>query len=403
MRRPLRGFRERRQAQALQDALERYERAVSAGTEPAQARTDAGAGLEDLARPFVLATSIADAAAQVEPDAAFARRVAMQLRSAQVVARHAPRRRAPRFGFAPLATAAAAVAAAVVLIPSFGALPGEPLYAVKGTAEDARVWFASGPREARVRLSLANERFEEVEQLIDRSRIQVLGGPGVYAASISISDIDDPELARLIEGALRSAGEQLEAAAEILTEEPAPQEDLDALVEVTSRGRALADDVAEELPNTEQRPVLRAAVKLAKIEAKAKAAQQMTARAEPTPEPCPTPTPTPTPSPTPDASATPTPSPTLTPGADESQPSPDTASETATASESSEDACTTPSPSPSPSPSPEVEPSAEPSPSAQAEEQSATVEQTDEGEPSDVPEEPQENRRGPLSPFGERA
>jgi hypothetical protein len=402
MERRLRGFRERRQAQTLQEALERYERALRGGTDPAQARSAAGAGLEELARPFVLATSIADAAAHVEPDAAFARRVAMQLRSAQVVARPATRRRAPRFGFAPLAAAAAVVAAALVLIPSLRALPGEPLYAFKGAAEDARVWFATGPDEARVRLSLANQRFEEVEELIDRSRIQVMGSPGVYAATISVTEISDPELARLIEGALRDAGEQLEVAAEILTEEEVPQqEDLDALVEVTSRGRALADDVAEELPNTEQRPVQRAAVKLAKIEAKAKAAQH-TSQAEPTPEPCPTPTPTPTPSPTPDASATPTPTPTLTPGLDETEPSP-AADDSATASAEQEDACATPEPTPSPTPSPEPDPSAEPSPSAPAQEQSATVEQTDDGEPSDVAEEPQDDRRSPLSPFGERA
>jgi hypothetical protein len=405
MKQPLRGFRERREAQALQDALERYERAVGLGTDAASARSEAARDLGPLARPFALATSMAGAAAPISPDAAFARRVAMQLRSAQVAPRAAVRRRAPFLGFAPLAAAAAVVAAAVVLIPSFGALPGQPLYSVKGMSEDARVWFASGSHEARVRLSLANERFGEVEELIEASRVRVMGGPGLLAAGVTTTDTDDPELAHLIEAALRNAGEQLEAAAEILTEAPAEQADLDTLVEVTTRGRQLATNVAEDLPNPEQPPVLRAAVKLAKIEAKAKAAQMTAQVAEPSPEPCPSPTPTPSPSPTPDASATPTPTPTptATPATEETERAPATTDSSAAASEEAASPCPSVEPTPSPTPTVEPEPSAEPTPTTPTEEQSATVDENDDGEPSDVAEEPEETHRRPLSPFGERA
>ena len=405
MKRPLRGFRERRQADALQEALERFEAARRAGVGAGQARADAAPGPDELSRPFVLATSMADAAVDVVPDAAFIRRVAMQIRETPLPARPVARRAPARFRFTPLAAAAAVVAAAVVLIPSFGALPGEPLYAVKGAAEDARVWFARGPAEARMRLGLANTRFEEVEQLIENSRVRVMGGPGVLAAALNVDDMADPELARLIEGALRDAGEQLEAAAEILTTTPAPREDLDALVAVTTRGRALATDVAEELPNPEQPPVLRAAVKLAKIEAKAKAAQ-MTAEVteEPTPEPCSTPSPTPSPSPTPppsEATPSPSPSPTLTPGVDGTEATP---SSELTASPSTTP-CGTAEPSPSPSPSPASEgtdASTAPSPSGPADDRS-TADDTDGGEQSSVSQEPQETHRRPLSPFGQQA
>ncbi len=405
MNRPLRGFRERRQAQSLQDALERYERALGEGVDVDQAHADAGRDLGELGRPFVLATSMAQAATEIAPDPAFARRVAMQIRHAPVNRREVVRHAAPRFRLAPLAAAAAVVAAALVLIPSLGSLPGEPLYAVKGAAEDARVWFARGPAEARVRLSLASKRFEEVEQLIADTRVQVMGGPGVLAAAVNLADIDDPALARLIEGALRNAGEQLEAAAEILTETPAPQEDLDALVEVTTRGRALANDVADDLPNLEQPPVRRAAVKLAKIEAKAKAAQ-MTSKdtEEPSPEPCPTASASPTPSSTPNADATTSPTPTLTPGTDETEP---TASPTPEASASpSPSPCATsePRPTPSPSPAPDgTDASTAPSPAAPSDDQAATVDESDDGEASSVSEEPRESHRRPFAPFGGQA
>jgi hypothetical protein len=406
---PMRGFRERREAQALQDALERYERALGEGVDAGQARVDAGYGLGELARPFVLATSMADAATEITPDPAFARRVAMQIREAPLARREVARRTAPRFRLAPLAAAAAVLVAALVLIPSFGSLPGESLYAVKGAAEDARVWFASGPREARIRLSLANERFEEVEQLIDNSHVRVMGGPGILAAAVDLTDIDDPALAQLIEGALRNAGEQLEAAAQILTEEPATQQDLDDLVEVTTRGRTLATEVADELPNREQPPVYRAAVRLAKIEAKAKAAQQQQTdrTAEPTLEPCPTPSASPSPSPTPEpADGTPTPSasPTLTPGVDETQPTPTPTPEAST--NPSTDPCATTEPTATPSPTPATDgtdASTAPSPTTPTDQQASTVDETDDGEPSSVSEEPRETHRRPLSPFGQQA
>lgn len=400
----MRGFRQRREAHALQEALERFENARAQGIDAAQARIDAGRDLGDLDRAFALATSMADASAEIGPDAAFARRVAMQLREAPVARRADTRRAAPRFRLAPLAAAAAVVTAALVLIPSFQALPGDPLYGVKGAAEDARVWFSSGPREARIRLSLANERFEEVEQLIANSRLQVMGGaPGVVAAGVTTTEIDDPELARLIEEALRSAGEQLEAAAEILTEAPAPKEDIDALVQVTTRGRTLATDVAEELADTDRRPVLRAAVTLAKVEAKAKAAQQTAeVAAEPSPTPCPTPSASASPSATPDdATRSPEASPTLTPPPGE-DPATETASEEPAASPSATP-CASDEATPSPAPTVEPEPSAAPTPTPGPDDQAATVDETDDGEPSSVSEEPNETHRRPLSPFGGQA
>jgi hypothetical protein len=392
-------LRERREAQALQDALERYERALDSGVAPGQALDQARAGTGELSRSLAIATSLADGGAQVTPDAAFVRRVAAQLRTAQVV-RKPTLRRAPRFSFAPLSFAAAAIAAALVLIPSFRSIPGQPLYAVKGMAEDARVWFASGQGEARIRLAIANTRFEEVERLIDRSRVQVMGGPGLVA--VSIADIDDPELALLIEHALQDAGEQLEAAAVILTESPAPQEDIEALVEVTQRGRTLSSDVAAELPHKEQSPVLQSGVKFAKIEAKAKAAQQNAVAPEPTPSVCDTPTPTPTASPTPaESEPTPSGSPAMTEPPADGSPSP-SPSPTASAEPTP---CTSPDPTPTPTPTPQPEESTEPSPTSSETEQSSTTDDTpDESQqPSNASQSPEPAHRSPLSPFGQRA
>jgi hypothetical protein len=399
----LRGFRDRRRADAFQQALERYERMVGTGTDADEARRTVGPELGDLGRIFSLATSVGRAHAAAEPDPAFARRVAMQLRSAQVVRKPALRKRGPRFSLAPLAYAAAVLAAAVVMIPSLRSLPGDPLYAVKGAAEDARVWLATGQTEARVRLALADERFEEVEGLIDRSRVVVLG-PGVHAAAAA--DIDDAELRALIEQALADAGEQLERAAQILTESPAPKEDIDNLVQVTQRGKTLATDIAEELPQTQQPPVLRAVVRLSKIEAKAKAAQTQ-AIIDATPPPCDTPTPSPSP--------TPTPAPTL-----EGEPtaSPATASATPTAAAESPSPepteepeptpCVSPSPSPTPTPTPtptqSPDESPDPSPTPTPAEGNRSVESPEDGqEEDDVAGEDDHERGRGLTPFGEFA
>ena len=145
---PMRGFRERREAQALQDALERYERALARGRRrwsgPRRRRPRTSASTR---RPFVLATSMADARPprSARPRLRAPRRDAAPRRSGRAAARcravrlRASRLRATRRGRRGLWSAA------LVLIPSFGALPGEPLYAVKGAAEDA----ASGSRPAR--------------------------------------------------------------------------------------------------------------------------------------------------------------------------------------------------------------------------------------------------------------
>jgi hypothetical protein len=210
--------------------------------------------------------------------------------------------------------------------------------------------LAAGSTEAHVRISLAGERFDEVERLVERARVRALP-EGVSAAGYA--GIDDPRIIALIDSTLQDAGEQIEIAAKILTTQPSPSKDLDKLVEASKRGRSLADKVAAELPVKVKPPVLRTAVRFMAIEAKAKAAKASAARAEetPAPGPCAEPTPTPSPSPSPSASpevtTTPTPSPT---------PSP-----TATAEESP-----TPKPSPTPSATPCVSPSPTPSPTPSA-------------------------------------
>lgn len=405
----IRGRKDRRRAQSLQDALERYERALNTGADAASARAQAGEGLGDLGRSFALAVALGDAGREIVPDEAFARRVAMQLRTAPAVAgtvRRAPSRRAPRFSLAPLALAAATVIVAVVLIPSLRALPGEPLYAVKGAAEDARIWWARDQGEARVRLGVADERFEEVERLIDRSRV-VVSGPGISAAAAA--DIADPEIARLIEQALDDAGRQLEAAADILTSQPAPQEDIEELLVVTQRGREITAEVAHDLPTKDKPPVLRTGVKLAKIEAQAKAAQTTAEPVEQTPPPCATPTPTPTPtaspSPTPANAddATPTASPTPTPPAEETDATPD--AEPTSEPEATPCVSPSPSPSPSPTPSPTAEPEESPAspPSDAASEQEPGVEEEPGGQGSDVPDDSQPTSEPGWPPFFQRA
>ena len=217
--------------------------------------------------------------------------------------------------------------------------------------------------------------------------------------------------AHLIEGALRNAGEQLEAAAEILTEEPRHA----AGSRRARRGHDAADDARDRrrrraARTSEQPPVCRAAVKLAKIEAKAKAAQTAADGADrrADAEPCATPSPhavtepdARTPS---DRTPTPTPSPTLTPGVDETQPTPSPTPE-----------ATTP-PEPTPCATAEADAdavadagdragadaSSRSSPSAPPDAAGAAVDETDDGEPSSVSEDPSETHRRPCHPVSRR-
>lgn len=364
---------DRRRAEALQRALERYDALLAAGGRPAEAREEVARTLRGARRAFELAVGLTEAGASVaQPDPAFVRSVAARLRSAEVMPL-APRRSRRTPGFAPLAAAACIAIFAALLVPSLRSLPGDRLYGLKGFSEDTRLLFAAGATEARVRLDLADERFSEVERLIERASLARAfsgsSGAAVAAPAFTGGPIDDPELSRLIEATLDEAGHHLEEAADILTRAPASAEDLDELVTISRRGHRLATEVADDLPNSEQPPVLSTVVKLAKIEAAAKAARTK-ARPKVTPDPCATPTPKPTPATTPAPTApapssTPNQRPTTEPGAGEltpppTEPPPDHASGTAVQSSAPPSAtptpsatpCTSPSPTPTPTPAP---------------------------------------------------
>jgi hypothetical protein len=392
---------DRSEYEALQKALERHDGLLAKGIEPEAARDRIAADLEGTAAAslFSLATALSDAAAPM-PEPAFAdafaarlRADAAQLRTEGAVQRLARRERR-RFGirlpflqvpgFAYAASAAAIAIFAGLLIPAFRSLPGDSLYGLKRASETARIAIVSGPREARLRLHLAADRFEEVEKLIDRSEVKG-AGPGL--AALSAADIKDPHLAALIQSTLAEAREQIEVAAKILIAapaQPATTEALGDLVVVTQRGRKLAEQVAEDLPVARQERVLNTVVTFAKIEAQAKAAkaekeQMQTAPA--TLQPCDTPTPSPetsaTPSsPAPAASASPEPSvsPTTTP---ESTP------------------CV--SPSPTPVPSPTATPAATPSQTTEASDTPTPAAQQSNASSPDDGKRAESSRRGPPS------
>jgi hypothetical protein len=343
--------RDRRRASALQLTLERYERMLADGVSPEKARSEASGALTGSdARAFAIAAGLRETGERTAatPDPAFARAFAARLRTAEI---RTPRLQVvrPRFNFVPLAAAACIALFAALLVPALQSLPGDRLYGLKSVSEDSRLLFASGSTEARVRLDLAEERFSEVERLIDRSATRDLAlSPGVYALP-SPEDITDPELAALIEDALFEAGRHLQIASDILTKQPADATDLDELVAVSRRGHVLATRMAEDLPTKGQVPVLNTVVKLAKIEAAAKAART---KADPkaTPPPCATPTATPVPT---DASADV--AVTATPTAVESSTPEPTSTPEATP-------CISPKPTPTATPteSPTAEPSMEP-------------------------------------------
>lgn len=405
-----------RRARAFQLALERLDALRSSGTSDAQievARAEIAATLGDDSKAFLLATALSSVSAPA-PDPTFVEAFSARLRALEMPEtdpetrsgtvpslRSASRLRRPTLGLAPLAVAACTILFAALMIPAYASLPGERLYGLKGAAEDARVWLATGHSEAVVRVGLANKRFEEVEALIERARVSELAasaagsGHALLAAS-RLNGIDDPRIAALIEATLAEAGRQLEAAAEILTNQPAEADDLDELVVASSRGQDLVEEVAEDLPKPSKPPVVRTAVKLAKIEAKAKAAR-MNAKpsGDPTPEPCDTPSPSPTPTAKPSHEPATSPSPTSgsteAPGADEGfTPPPDDPGDPEDAHEeqaddsgtsddgpssssaprgrsSANDPCRTPSPSPTPTeePEPTTQPEATPASSGE--------------------------------------
>ena len=356
--------RDLRYAEALQEALERQEGLLAKGVEASTARKQIARDLGgELGALFSVAGVLADSAAvmpeprHVDVFAERLRRAATQREARGASVRRQMREKLSWWRLPGLGTAAAAAAIAIfagLLVPAFQSLPGDALYSLKRASEGARVSVVSGSTEAELRLRLAAERYDEVERLVERAQLKNVG-PGLAAAPV-VQDITDPRIVELIESTLADAADQIEKAATILVSQPPNIQALDHLVEVSQRGQALAEQVAEDLPATTRSPVLNTIVSLAKIEAEAKAARTMVTAAEPTPapQPCATPTPTPTPSPTttPDSEAppasptatpevTPTPEPTVTP-----EPTP----------------CVSPDPTPTPTPTPTASPTPSPSP-----------------------------------------
>jgi hypothetical protein len=351
-------FGERAQSKALQDALEHFEKLVADGADTAAASREVRAALPaELRAAFALATALPQARAAEFPEPSFAAAFEQRLRSTEIpAAARAPdgvARRHQRGLQGVLAVAAAIVVFATILVPALKSLPGDSLYALKRTSENARALVASGPGEARLRISLANERFREVERLLARSRLRSMG-IGIVAAD-AMEDID-PEVATLIRETLAEAEHQLAIAADIITKAPnsADVPSLERLVAVSQRGQDIAEGVADAVPHDDKSPVLTTVVKLARIEAQANAAR-MTAEAaeEPGATPCVTATPAPTK--TPDASAEPTDEPEATP---------------AVSSTSTPEGTATPAPCVTPTPAPTATPGGEdtqtPQPSAES-------------------------------------
>jgi hypothetical protein len=339
-------YSDRRDAEVLQEALERHQDLLAKGVAGPKARARIASELPGPASAlFALAAGMGDAAAPVPaPSEQFTERLAARLGATGKVEQLRPRRRLIAWRLPGLGIAAAAAAIAIfagLLVPAFRSLPGDPLYALKRGSENARVAIVSGSTEAQLRMRIAGERYEEVEALVERAQLAEVG-PGLAAASI-VEDISDPELIELIQDTLADAEEQIHAAAAILISEPTDVQALNDLVVISQRGRQLVQEIADDVPAIDKPPVMSTVVSLAKIEAEAKAAKmvaEQSAEQQPQPalQPCDTPTPEPTdaspqPTGTDEPSATPTalttPEPTITP-----EPTP----------------CLSPSPTPTPSP-----------------------------------------------------
>ncbi len=360
-------FRNRSRAQALQGALERYERMVADGADQTAARAkiaDApGLTPEDTAIFALAARLQASGAAIPEPSARSVEAFARRLRAEQIPDRPGRLRfelsLRPRFQVAPALMAAAVAVFAVLLVPGLHSLPGDGLYGLKTASESARAFITTGPSEARLRIGFAEKRFEEVDDLLARAANQALGGVGTYAAGAA--EIDDPELTRLVGETLARAGIEIVKAAQILIAEPnATAADLAQLVTVSRQGQDVAESAAVQLPTVEP-PARTTATTLARVEAQAEAVQRLNVP-PPTPGPCATSSPSPAPTTTPVPTWTPTPSLEATP-----EPIP-TASPTATP-------CVSPSPSPTPTPVPTAQPDGTPAPVPAPTDTSATAEE----------------------------
>lgn len=358
-------YRDRREADALDRAIGRFEALVRGGMDPADAGPLAARDLDPSLRGLLaLSVGLREAAAPV-PDPVFAVAFEERLRAARVRRLDDRRHRRSTPGLVTLAAAACVAVLAGVVFAASHSLPGDALYAVKRASETAQVALASGPAEARMRLAFADKRLDEVEGLVARARGQVIGAPG--AAVAAAGEVSDPVLAQLIKETLAEATQQITAAAEILIQDASDADSLGKLADLAHKGSTIANDVAPDLPATDQPPVIESAVALQALEAQAKEALKQIPPS-PTPEPCDTPTPSPTPEPTASPEATPTATAKASPGA--------TASPEATAT-----ADASPSPTPCISPTPETSPVASPDPTSSPEESPAAS-------PSSVEEEP---------------
>lgn len=349
------GFSERRDAEALQRAWERYERLLAKGTSAEDAAREASRLLTPGAAPLFTLGDAVRVSARPPEMPAFAVRMEADLMALHSRVRPlAPARARRTAGSTIMAFAACVAVVAGVLIGSSHSLPGDALYSLKRASEEAQLAIIWGPTEANVRLDIAETRLGEVQGLYARARTQVLGVPGTNVAGVL--DNMDPEIAQLIRDTLAEAEHQITIAAKILMRERGDSKSLKRLAAVATQGAAIAKGVAVTLPSRDKPPVLTTADNLATVAAAAEAVSQDTrpatrATASPCPTPTPTPTPSPTPSGTPDASATPTPSPTAA-------ASPQPAGPTN---------CVTPPPSPSPEPTPTPIPAATPKASPDSE------------------------------------
>ena len=372
------GFSERRDMEALQQALERYERLLAKGVSAEAAAREASKLLTPGAAPLFVIADAVRVSARAAQTPAFADRMEAELLAAHGRVRElAPRRIAARrrsAGAMMMAFAACVAILAGVLVASSHSLPGDGLYGMKRAGEGAQLAIVWGQTEAHVRISLAETRLQEVQGLFARAGTHVLGVPGTNVAG-ALDDMD-PHIAQLIRQTLADAEQQITEAANILITEHSDPKALGHLASVANQGASIAKGVASALPSGDRSPVLTTSDNLAMVAVKAATVQQQVKQQQAAPAtqtlpPCPTPTATPTasPAPTPTATPTPTPTPDKTPSATPS------ATPQATASAAP---CVSPSPSPTPkptptpteSPSPKVSPesgkSAGPSPRAQS-------------------------------------
>ena len=351
------GFSERRDTEALNAALERYERLLAKGTSADIAAREASKLLTPGAAPlFVIADAVRVSARPLQTPS-FAARMEAELLSAHGRVRElAPRRSIQAARRRRSAGAMIMAVLAGMLVASSRSLPGDGLYGIKRASEGAELAIVWGPTEAHVRLSLAETRLNEVQGLFARAGTHVLGAPGSNVAG-ALDDMD-PHIAQLIRETLAAAEEQITQAAKILITEHSDSKALGRLASVAKQGASIAKGVATVLPANDRPTVLTTSDNLAMVAVKAatvqqQVSQQQAAPAKETLPPCPSPSPTPTPTPSATPSATPRSTPESTP----------TASPRATPAQ-------TPTPKPCVSPTPSPTPTPKPTPSATPEPQS---------------------------------